>query len=218
MSSRDRKRADRRKRKERSSGREPEVAAPSTNGSGGAPANDATPPEATTPEERPETIEDVAAEAERRGIPKSEVRNERAREDLMPLEEGERPLVVTIGAVISTVIAVATVVAYVSGVEVNIVNSTEQERPNPISVFAPAVLFAVMAGGMWQAKYWAVLGFQAIMAIVMVGSVLTLITSTSIFQALSVAAVLIVSAALFWFTVKALARIQMPEKMERPPR
>ena len=40
-----------------------------------------------------------------RGYARAEVRNQEAREALEPLAEGERPLVVTIGAVISALIA-----------------------------------------------------------------------------------------------------------------
>ena len=81
---------------------------------------------------------------------------------------------VTIGAVISALIALFTVGAWVVGAEVN------GERPNVVQVFAPAILFAVMAWGMWNARYWAVLGFQAVMAILMVGAFLTLISATSL--------------------------------------
>ncbi len=53
------------------------------------------------------------------------------------------------------------------------------------------------------------------MAIILIGAFITLIAATSVFQAISTLLVLIVAGALFWFTVKALARIQMPEPEER---
>lgn len=213
MSSRERKRADRRKRKERSSGAPgdpepttsdeataPDEAAASQNGSGG------------------ETIEDVAAEAERRGLTRSEVRNERAREDLEPLEQGERPTVVTIGALISLAIALSILIAYAAGVKVDVDNSTVDERPSAFQVFPPAILFLIMAWGMWGSRYWAVLGFQAIMAIIMIGAFLTLIAATTVFKAVSAFVILAAAGALFWFTVKALARIQMPSPEDRDRR
>jgi hypothetical protein len=79
-------------------------------------------------------------------------------------------------------------------------------------VFAPAILFGVMAAGMWRARYWAVLGFQAVMAILMIGAFLTLIAATSLIAALTPLLVIAVAGGFFWFTVKALARIQMPDK------
>ena len=89
------------------------------------------------------------------------------------------------------------------------------ERPNPFQVFPPAILFAVMGYGMMRSRYWAVLGFEAIMAIIMVGAFITLVAATSVFKAISALLVLAAAGALFWFTVKALARIQMPEPSER---
>ncbi len=50
-----------------------------------------------------------------RGVSKSEIRNERAREALEPLAEGERPLVITLGALLSAAIALVTVGAWVWG-------------------------------------------------------------------------------------------------------
>ena len=209
MSSRDRKRVERRKRKQRGAGpipeREREQAA-----LGGEPSASA-----AAANGHAETVEDVAAEAERRGISRSELRNERAREELEPLAEGERPTIVTIGVVISVAIAASIVIAWLAGAKVDVRGSNLDQRPNPFQVFPPALLFAIMAWGMWRSRYWAVLGFEAIMAIIMVGSFITLVAATSVFKAISAGLVLIAAGLLFWFVVKALARIQMPEPGER---
>jgi hypothetical protein len=202
VSSRERKRADRRKRKERA-------------GAGG---------EAAKATEEPaagggETIEDVAARTEPAGPSRSEVRNEEARRELEPLADGERPTVVTIGAIVSAAIAASILIAWLAGAKVDVSGSTLDERPKLLSqVLPPAILFGVMAWGMWRARYWAVLGFEAIMAILMVGSGITLIAATSVFKAISALLVLVAAGALFWFTVKALARIQMPTPTERDRR
>jgi hypothetical protein len=193
MSSRERKRARRRKRKQRAPREQPAGVEPGS-GNGG-----------------PPTIEDIAAEAEARGPSRRELKDEEARAGLEPLAEGERPLVVTVGAIVSALIAAITVGAWLVGAEVQ-VGGGEAERPSAFQVFAPAILFAVMAAGMWRARYWAVLGFQAILAIIMVGSFITLIASTTLAQALTAVAVLSVAGTLFWFMVKAMARIQMPTR------
>lgn len=199
MSSRDRKRSDRRKRKQRSAERSPDEA-------------EAAAADGDTSEASPM---DLAAEAEARGVSKSELRNERAREALDPLPEGERPTIVTVGVVISILIGASILIAYFAGATTRVFTSgveTGAERPNPFQVFIPAALFFVMAWGMWNARYWAVLGFQAVMAIIMIGSFLALISATSVAQALGVGGILIVAGILFWLTVKALARIQMPDR------
>ncbi len=193
MSSRERKREERRKRKGRS-------AAPAA-ADRPAPGDD---------RDGAPTATDLATEAEARGASRSELKNEQARERLEPLAEGERPLVVTIGAVISLLIAASIIIAWLAGVEVQVGNTDIEERPSAFQVLPPAILFTVMGLGMLAARYWAVLGFQAIMAIIMIGAFITLIAATSVFQALSTFLVLAIAGALFWFTVKALARIQMP--------
>jgi hypothetical protein len=205
VSSRERKRADRRKRKQRSTAGE---GTPAADGAGAAPADDGH-----------ANVEDIAAEAERRGVSRSELRNEQVRAELEPLAEGERPGIVTIGAIVSAAIAASILIAWIAGAKVDVKGSTLDERPQLLSqVLPPALLFAIMAWGMWRTRYWAVLGFEAIMAILMVGSFITLVAATSAFKAISAGLVLIAAGALFWFTVKALARIQMPTPGERDPR
>jgi hypothetical protein len=204
VSSRERKRADRRKRKQR------------TTAGGTEPGAD---PAAAAPDDGHANVEDIAAEAELRGVSRSEIRNEEARAELEPLAEGERPGIVTIGALISAAIAASILIAWIAGAKVDVRGSTLDERPHLLSqVVPPSLLFAIMAWGMWRARYWAVLGFEAIMAIFMVGSFITLVAATSAFKAISAAFVLIAAGALFWFTVKALARIQMPAPGERDRR
>ena len=44
---------------------------------------------------------------------------------------------------------------------------------------------------------------------------ITLVAATSVFKAVSSGLVLVAAGLLFWFTVKALARIQMPEISRR---
>jgi hypothetical protein len=200
MSSRERKRADRRKRKQRA-GTEP-------------PAAPSSPSEPAEP-----TLEDIAAQANTGEVSRSEARNVAARAKLEPLEEGERPTVVTVGAIISALIAASIVIGWLAGAKVDVKGSSLDERPQLLSqVLPPAILFTIMAWGMWRSRYWAVLGFEAIMAIIMIGSGITLIAATSVFKAVSALLVLVGAGVLFWFTVKALARIQMPTPADRRPR
>ena len=72
-----------------------------------------------------------------------------------------------------------------------------------------------MARGMWRARYWAVLGFEALLIFPMLGSVLGLLQAGTILQALGNLLILAAAGALFYYTIKSLARIQMPQR--RPP-
>ena len=57
------------------------------------------------------------------------------------------------------------VVGYLAGTEVN------GQKPQLAQVLAPALLMGIMAWGMWRARYWAVLGFQLILVILIFSAV-----------------------------------------------
>ncbi len=144
------------------------------------------------------------------GYAKAEQRNQRVREELEPLTPGERPLVVTVGAVLAGLIALSVIVGYVAGVRV------DGERPELFQVAAPALIMGVMAWGMWRARYWAVLGFQLILVFLMFSAFFgLLVQARTVGQFVATIGLLAVAGSLFYFMVKAMARIQMPER--RPP-
>jgi hypothetical protein len=184
MGSRERKRADRRKRKERSTERRADLAA------------------------------QRAARAER-----TEAKNQAVREQLEPLASDERPGVVTAAAVISAALAVGTVVAYVAGLEVgefdDFGNQTGESRPSVFPTVVSTAILGAMAWGLWKARYWAVLGFQTLLVLVLVVAALGLAQVTDVWRAVVFTAILGVAGFLFYRMVKAMARIQMPER--RPP-
>jgi hypothetical protein len=143
----------------------------------------------------------------RDGYAKAEVRNQEAREALEPLADGERPLVVTVGAVLSGLLALSIVGGYLAGVEV------DGEKPRLAQVLAPALLMGIMAWGMWRARYWAVLGFQLLLVFLIFSAVFgLLVQAASVAQFATTLGLLAVSGTFFYFMVKAMARIQMPER------
>jgi hypothetical protein len=145
-----------------------------------------------------------------RGYAKAEERNQAAREALQPLAPGERPTVVTVGAVVAGLIAVSIIIGYVAGVKVN------GETPKLPQVLAPALIMGVMSWGMWKARYWAVLGFELILVFLIFSAVYGLaLQAATVGQVAATLALLVVSGSFFFFMVKAMARIQMPER--RPP-
>jgi hypothetical protein len=146
----------------------------------------------------------------RQGYAKAEVRNQAARQALQPLAEGERPAVVTVGAILAALIAASIVVTYAAGVKVN--GST----PRFTAVAAPVLILGVMAWGMWRGRYWAALGFQVILVFLIFTSVYgLLVEATSVTEFAVTLGLLAVSGTLFFFMVKAMARIQMPERLPR---
>jgi ABC-type multidrug transport system fused ATPase/permease subunit len=147
---------------------------------------------------------------------RAEAKNEAARAQLEPLAEGERPLAVTIGAVISALIAVSSVIGYLAGVEVTKFGSDgieQGEGKAPLfSIIAVVALMGTMAYGMWRARYWAVLGFQALLVIVLVTGSLGLVQATTWTAAVGTTLLVAAAGALFYFMIKAMARIQMPDR------
>lgn len=145
-----------------------------------------------------------------RGYARAEQRNREAREALEPLAEGERPTVVTVGAVVAGLIALSIVVAYFAGGEVS------GEKPRLVQVVAPTLIMGAMAWGMWHARYWAVLGFQLILVFLIFSAFFGLVVgATSVAQVLGTLGLLIVAGTFFYFMVKAMARIQMPTRGPR---
>jgi hypothetical protein len=142
-----------------------------------------------------------------RGYARAEERNRAEREALEPLGEDERPLVVTIAAVVSALIAASIVAGYLAGVHVR------GGQPRLAQVLAPALLMAIMAWGMWRARYWAVLGFQMLLVFLIFSAVFGLaVQAATIGQIAATLGLLAVSGGFFYFMVKAMARIQMPTR------
>jgi hypothetical protein len=168
----------------------------SVNGNGNGAGRSSRP---TTPRERMEA-----------GYAKAEVRNQAAREALVPLAEGERPPVVTVSAILAALVAISIVVAYAAGLKVN------GRDPAFATAAAPALIMAVLGWGMWKARYWAVICFQVVLVILIFTAVYRLLViATSITDFAVTLLLLAVSGTLFWLMVKAMARIQMFDRV--PP-
>jgi hypothetical protein len=102
------------------------------------------------------------------------------------------------------------VISYAAGAEVN------GEQPRLPQVVAPAVIMGMMAWGMWHARYWAVLGFQLILVVVLFSAFFGLVVgASSVGQVLGTLLLLAVAGTFFFFMVKAMARIQMPTRDPR---
>ncbi|HXF31902.1 MAG TPA: hypothetical protein VN522_10300 [Solirubrobacterales bacterium] len=144
------------------------------------------------------------------GYAKAEVRNQAAREALVPLAPGERPPVVTVSAILAALVAISILVTYAAGVQVN------GRDPAFTAAAGPALIMGVLAWGMWRARYWAVVCFQAVLVFLIFAAVYALLVEADSVTGFAVTvALLAVSGTLFWLMVKAMARIQMPEHTPR---
>jgi hypothetical protein len=140
-------------------------------------------------------------------------REEATRAALEPLAPGERPTAVTIGAIVAALLAVANLIAVVAGWD-GAAGDDDRARAVAGSVLVAGLLF-VVAWGMWHARYWAVLGMQTLLALTLIAASLGLVTASSAGGVAVLVAILVCAGTLFWFMVKAMARIQMPERPTR---
>ncbi|HEX5928247.1 MAG TPA: hypothetical protein VFY48_02540, partial [Solirubrobacterales bacterium] len=117
---------------------------------------------------------------------------------------------VTIGAAVSALISASIMISYLAGATV------DGERPELAQALAPALLMGMMAWGMWRARYWAVLGFQLILVFLIFSAVFGLaVQASTVAQFAATLGLLAFAGTFFYFMVKAMARIQMPERVPR---
>ena len=144
------------------------------------------------------------------GYARSRAKDEEARAALRPLRPGERPTAVTVGAIAATVLAVANLVALAFGYNAG------EDTLSPGSEVTGSILTTLVVGlvayGMWRARYWGVLGMQTLLALTLVISSLALLFANSVWAALLLVIIIAAAGTLFWFLIKAMARIQMPER------
>ena len=144
-----------------------------------------------------------AAPAPRRAS-RVEARNAEVRAQLRPLAPDERPVALWVSIVVCALLGVGNLVAYAAGQDV------QGERPALFGIALLSVLLLAAAAGMYAKRYWAVLGFQAILGVTVILAALALLLSGNV-AAVTVSLVIIgLGGWLFWKLVRIMARIQMP--------
>jgi hypothetical protein len=149
----------------------------------------------------------VAATAEAPRASRSEQRDAAVRATLTPLAPGERPWVITVGAALAAASGLIQLILFLVGVKLR----TTGLHASAGQTIVFAVLMFLCAGGMWFMRYWAVLGFMALLAILLVFAVGALIKVSSLAGLVVALAIIGVGGYLFFKTVRVLSRIQMPK-------
>jgi hypothetical protein len=143
-----------------------------------------------------------------RGYARGRGRDEAARAALVPLAPGERPWPIAVSAILAALFAVANVVLLLTGYEVN------GKRPIASGLIFAGVMLAA-AVGMWQLRYWAVLGWQVLLGVTFIGALLSLLRAENVQGVALSVVVLAITGPLFYLLIRQMARIKMPA---RPPR
>jgi hypothetical protein len=170
----------------------------------------AAPARASAPPSPTPAAADAGAEAEtnlQRGYRRGEERNEAIRAALTPLAPGERPWPLRVAVGLSLLIAVGNIAQVAFGSRVKF----GAAHTSVVGVAAFSVIMLVCAIGMWQKRYWALLGFEALLAIVIVLFCFVLVTSVDVARAVIALAVIGGGGYLFFKLVRVLSRLQMPQ-------
>jgi hypothetical protein len=143
----------------------------------------------------------------RRGYARAEQRNAAVRAELEPLGPDERPGPLVAAAVVAALLGAANLVALLAGLDV------EGEEPSAIGVLVFCAVMFLAAVGLWQRRYWAVLGFEALLGIIVVFFALFLLRASNVLAV--VVCVPIISGAgwLFWKLVRVMGRLQAPQRV-----
>jgi hypothetical protein len=132
-------------------------------------------------------------------------KDEAARAALVPLQPGERPWPVALSAVLAAAFAIANVILVLAGWEV------DGERPVASGLVFAGVMVAA-AIGMWRLKYWAVLGWEVLLAVTFIGAMLSLLRASNLAGVVIAVVVMLLTGPLFWLLIRQMARIQMPKR------
>jgi len=147
----------------------------------------------------------------RRGYARGRARDEEIRAALVPLQPGERTTALTVAVVVAVLLAIGVVVGALTTDDLGDKGGTV-----PFGVFLAALLIAC-AWGMWNARYWAVLGFEAFLWFQVIMATLALVVASS-WAAFAVCIVVIgLSGWLAWKLIRVMARIQARDRAPGPP-
>jgi hypothetical protein len=136
---------------------------------------------------------------------RGEAANEATRAELKPLAPGERPPALVVASAIALLMALANVIAAIAGAAPDTKNATQYTVVTTVLLLGAAI-------GMWRARYWGVLGFEAILGFQIIVLALALIRVEKWWVGLIVVAVIAALGWLFWKLVRVMARLQMPER------
>jgi hypothetical protein len=129
------------------------------------------------------------------------------RATLAPLGPGERPWALKVAAAVAILIGGGDLGVVI----VNGSFSVGNARAGASGVVLFSVLMLVCAVGMWQLRYWAVLGFQAILAFVILFFSLLLLRANNVLAVVAALVVVGGGGYLFYKLVRVLSRLQMPK-------
>ncbi len=140
------------------------------------------------------------------GRPERGPREELLRAELEPLGEDERPRALLAAIAVCALLAIAVILGATT-----VHNLSQHGGSLPGGIFL-ALIFLLLAVGMHRKRYWAVLGFEALLAFQIIVTSLALIVASTILAALICVVSIGLGGWLFWKLIRVMGRIQAGEQ------
>jgi hypothetical protein len=147
-----------------------------------------------------------SSDAMRRGYARGAERDAAIRATLTPLAPGERPPALKVAIGVAIALALSNLVAFALGADV----PGSGSRGGGL-LFVVVMLLA--AWGMWRRRYWAVLGFATLMALIAVVFTLLLLVASNALAVVVCVAFAVSAGWLFWKLIRVMARLQAPQRV-----
>jgi len=133
-------------------------------------------------------------------------REELLRAELEPLGEGERPPALLVAIAVCVLLGIGVIVGAAT---VHDLRSRGGSLPGGAFL---AIVLLLLAVGMYQRRYWAVLGFEALLAFQIIVTSLALVVASTIIAAVICVVSVGLGGWLFWKLVRVMGRIQAGER------
>jgi hypothetical protein len=129
-------------------------------------------------------------------------REEQARASLSPLQPGERPAALLAAVAVAVLLALAVIVGALT------VHGLSRHGGSLAGGMFLACVLALLALGMYRRRYWAVLGFEALLAFQILVTSLALVVASTLLAAGLCLLSIVLAGWLFWKLVRVMGRIQ----------
>jgi len=141
-------------------------------------------------------------DGERMGRPAEE----EARTSLAPLGADERPAALRVAVAVCALLGVGVIVGALT------VHDLSRRGGSLAGAVLLAAMLALLAVGMYRRSYWAVLGFEALLAFQVLVTSLALVVASTIWAAGLCLLSIALGGWLFWKLVRVMGRIQSGER------
>jgi len=138
-------------------------------------------------------------------VPRGE-RDELARAALSPLGEHERPTSLRIAIGVCLVLAAGVIAGAAS------VHDLSRHGGSLPGAALLAVVLVLLAQGMYRRRYWAVLGFEALLAFQIIVTSLALVVASTLLAAAICLFSVLLGGWLFWKLIRVMGRVQAGER------